>query len=274
MPKRDTFAEGYYEATLQDTPHVFTRQRLASRLGERILLYRHLGLWDGKGSLPSSLPEAVLVQVRARVDELLGFAALKLQFWGVDGIDPWLPLLRFLASVVTGVTCPVQENYSKELRRSYKKAMADLLTASIPKLPRKERILPADFLETYIITSAKLLEIRRRTIARRRQSFRRKKAVTEPFPLNDHRMLFPELEESFLSELEVFHSDFALKRLRRMGESEIALLVLAHKYRCSDSKTVRGWLKQALLPYDVAVRWGHEDPLKDRIALKAKQFRP
>ncbi len=336
MEKPDGPGEYYCEA-LRQSGRDDLDAVLESSMQGRIHLAMYLGLWDGNGSLPSRFEEDNLKAINERLEVLVLCAEKRLRFEGIDGIEPWLPLLRFLSSIATDQAfddARGSHTYSKDLRGCYRDYLERVLTAAIPELPRKERRVPPKLFEEFIDIYARLLEIRRRVRARKLGTFpaidlrslfpdlpeefvhaklveirrwvrgRRQSTFPEAdfrvlfpdlpeefnsaklleilqevrarrqrtFPEADFRLLFSDLPEEFLRTLSEDDQIYQDKHGRRLGQEKIAVRILAHRHKTSES-TTRTWLWEARIRDKSAVNWGHAEPLRQRLMLQARTYR-
>jgi len=330
--------EEYYREASRQSGRDDLDAVLGSTMQGRIHLAMYLGLWDGKGSLPSRFEEETLHAVDPRLQGLVRCAEEHLRDQGFDYFEPWLPLLRFLRSVVMDRAFSDIRGghpYSKDLRRRYRGYLEDILRAAIPDLPRKEGRVPPKLFEEFLDIYARLLEIRRRFRARRPRTFSetdlrslfpdlpeesvRAKLVEiqrwvsgrgrKTFPEADFRLLFPDLPKEYNSaklleirqevsarrrgmfpeaDLRLLFSDLpeeVIKTIseddqishnkhgRGLGQRKIAVRILAYRYQASES-TIRTWLGEARIRDQVAVSWGHAEPLKQRLMCRARIYRP
>jgi hypothetical protein len=273
------------------------RAVLEASIQGRIHLVMYLGLWDGKGQLPSRFEEGELDAAEPRLKHLIQETKEHIHAYGLDRSGLWLHLLRFLRTIVMDQAFDEERGshpYKKELRKRYRNHLEDVLRAAVPHLPKREKRVPANLLEEFIDVCARLLEIRRRVRARlklqlpggnlppldseerARQSDylrRRKSSTMATFPKTDVHLLFPKLPAELINALSEDNAISLQKRGRRLGSEAIAVQILAYRHKASEA-TIRSWLLDARFRDAISERWGHVERLRQRLLRRAARYAP
>ena len=237
----------YYREALKESGRSDLESKLSSSIQGRIDLAMYLGIWFGEEPLPFRFEEEDLQSIDERLEALVQCAEEHIREQGFDYFDPWIPLLRFLRSVVMDRAFSDNRGshpYSKTLRKRYRRRMKRILGAGVPNIVKRDKLVPPKLLEEF-------REIQGRLVALRPK--RGVKTWTD-FQMADYHRAFPELPQGPIQKLAKAVSTYRLRQGRRMGQAGMAINYLASKHGVSEHR-IRDWLNEARIRQGIAAGW-------------------